>query len=77
MERAQHYPSACEPQISYSRIFYTIILPAQEGEDVLAGEFEQIQCVRPVEETQPPPQDPRQRQVGLDIEKKISILLAQ
>ena len=40
-----------------------MILPAQEGEDVL--EFEQVQCARPVEETQPPPQDPRQRQVGL------------
>ena len=44
-----------------------MILPAQEGEDVL--ESEQVQCARPVEETQPPPQDPRQRQVGLGIEK--------
>ena len=50
-------------------------MPAQEGADVLAGEFEQIQCVRPVEETQPPPQDPRQRQVGLDIEKKLAYFL--
>ena len=44
-----------------------MIFPAQEGGDVLVEEFEEIQYVRPVEETLPPPQDLPQLQVGLGI----------
>ena len=42
-------------------------LPAQEGEDVLAGEPEEIRYVHPVEETQPPLQDLHQRQVHVGL----------
>ena len=48
-----------------TNFFYNLL--AQEGEDVLAGEPEEIRYVHPVEETQPPLQDLHQRQVDVGL----------